>query len=422
MIDLKRTFYLVAIPTSLVIMALLFASQLEPVSETLTTQLPFIPYTVFMIGLVLTWVFSSNKEWILLAIITLSYWLLTSLIHTSALPNMQAHKDLSYALTSIFVPINFLIFNHIKERGLLNRYGLRRILFIVIQAVLIYVILFHGNKAFTSLLFIKPLVLPYFTPLPQLSLFLFGIAVIGIVFHMILQPTVLQSGQLAALLFFYLALHNVNNPSLMQLNFTVSGFVLVFAVLLHSYNLAYSDELTGLPARRALKQYLLGLGQRYTLAMVDVDNFKKLNDTYGHDVGDQVLRKLAKALRNAPGNAKAFRYGGEEFTIVYANKDIENAADYAEELRKIVADDPFVLRHASRPRTLKNHANSPTGKIKTSATRNENSGNINFSISIGLAEFSERHKSAFDTLKQADKALYAAKRKGRNCVVKAKRR
>jgi len=75
-----------------------------------------------------------------------------------------------------------------------------------------------------------------------------------------------------------------------------------------------------LPSRRALIERLPSLGRRYTVAMVDVDHFKNFNDTYGHDAGDQVLRMVASRLGEVSGGGTAFRYGGEEFTILFPGK------------------------------------------------------------------------------------------------------
>lgn len=86
--------------------------------------------------------------------------------------------------------------------------------------------------------------------------------------------------------------------------------------------MAYQDELTSLPGRRALKEYLLKLGSEYTIAMFDIDHFKKFNDTHGHDVGDQVLRMVASKLATVSGRGKSFRYGGEEFTLVFSEKSL----------------------------------------------------------------------------------------------------
>src|SRR2546425_6328967 len=75
--------------------------------------------------------------------------------------------------------------------------------------------------------------------------------------------------------------------------------------------MAYQDSLTGLPARRALNEALLRLGGHYTVAMLDVDHFKRINDHHGHDVGDQVLKMIAAKLAQVTGGGKAYRYGGE---------------------------------------------------------------------------------------------------------------
>ena len=83
------------------------------------------------------------------------------------------------------------------------------------------------------------------------------------------------------------------------------------------FHMAFRDELTGLPGRRALNEKLQRMGRIYTLAMADVDHFKVFNDTHGHDVGDQVLRMVAAQLRRVSGGGHAYRYGGEEFTLVF---------------------------------------------------------------------------------------------------------
>jgi hypothetical protein len=105
-----------------------------------------------------------------------------------------------------------------------------------------------------------------------------------------------------------------------ELFLMAAGLTLTVSVLETSYAMAYRDELTGLPARRALLRDLDGLRGRFTLAMVDVDHFKRINDRHGHEVGDQVLRLVATRLAAAPGPGKAYRYGGEEFTLLYPGR------------------------------------------------------------------------------------------------------
>lgn len=109
---------------------------------------------------------------------------------------------------------------------------------------------------------------------------------------------------------------------------------------------AFRDELTVLPARRALNARLQKAGGNYTLAMVDVDHFKRFNDRYGHDVGDEVLRMMATCLKKSSG--RAFRYGGEEFTILYPGRRIDRAMADADAVRKRIAETEFTLRSPHR--------------------------------------------------------------------------
>ncbi|HUP53594.1 MAG TPA: GGDEF domain-containing protein [Longimicrobiales bacterium] len=128
------------------------------------------------------------------------------------------------------------------------------------------------------------------------------------------------------------------------------GLVLSLSVLEQSYSMAYRDELTGLPGRRALMHDLDIAGNAYTVAMVDVDHFKRFNDKHGHDVGDQVLRLVAKRLEGGPGGGKAYRYGGEEFTLVYPGRVREDALPHADAVRASVERATFSLRSWNRPK------------------------------------------------------------------------
>src|SRR6185503_4453165 len=134
-----------------------------------------------------------------------------------------------------------------------------------------------------------------------------------------------------------------------------TGLILVFAVLEHGYDIAFRDELTGLPGRRAFNNVMEQLGGNYAIAMCDVDHFKKFNDAYGHDVGDQVLKMVAARLSQVGGGGKAFRYGGEEFLVVFRGRSAREAEPFAESLRRSIADREFVVRAPERPRRKPSH-------------------------------------------------------------------
>jgi len=175
------------------------------------------------------------------------------------------------------------------------------------------------------------------------------------------------------------------------------------------YSAAYRDALTGLPSRRALDERLDTLPPGVIVAMIDVDHFKQFNDTHGHDTGDQVLRLVAWRLAEVPG-AEAFRYGGEEFTLVFGGKSPVEAVTLLEAARGAVAASKFMIRSGDRPK-------GKGGKAKRARDRVGHGLSVTVSIGAALRKEGE-HPAAL--LKRADEALYAAKEAGRDRVLVSK--
>jgi two-component system cell cycle response regulator len=168
-----------------------------------------------------------------------------------------------------------------------------------------------------------------------------------------------------------------------------------------SIRLATTDPLTGLFNRHYVLCHLSTLMQRatqtrrpLTVALIDVDHFKQVNDTWGHSAGDMVLRHVGERLAlNVRGVDLAGRYGGEEFIVVMPDTDMTTASSIAERLCQVIAEHKFPCRVA------------------------EDMLPISLTISIGLATLSAEDDSAGrQIIDRADAALYAAKRAGRNCV------
>lgn len=179
---------------------------------------------------------------------------------------------------------------------------------------------------------------------------------------------------------------------------TAALLLCLLTVLQESWRMAYLDELTQLPGRRALREKMQSLVGIYTLAMVDVDFFKKFNDKYGHDTGDDVLRMIAAHLQKVSGGGNSYRYGGEEFTVIFSNKSAEQAQEHLEQLRERIASTQFVVNR---------------GANKTSST---SKNKVTITVSIGACDSIDISHSD-EVLKKADAALYKAKKKGRNCLV-----
>ena len=168
-----------------------------------------------------------------------------------------------------------------------------------------------------------------------------------------------------------------------------------------SLEMAITDQLTGLHNRRYMARHLDNLitgaqkaGKPLAFLIMDIDHFKSVNDTHGHDIGDEVLQEFANRISaNVRGIDLACRYGGEEFVVVMPDTDIDFAYAIAERLRKSVETTPFVISRAPHK--------------------------LNVTISIGIASLEGDDDTSEQLLHRSDQALYRAKRGGRNRVVAA---
>jgi two-component system cell cycle response regulator len=167
----------------------------------------------------------------------------------------------------------------------------------------------------------------------------------------------------------------------------------------NSIEMAITDALTGLHNRRYMESHLATLaeqastrGKPLALMILDIDYFKSINDNFGHDGGDDVLREFAVRVRKSiRGIDLACRYGGEEFVIVMPETDLHVAGMVAERLRRSIAGEPFAVHKGTK--------------------------RVEVTISIGLTTLEQKGEAVADVLKRADTALYRAKHDGRNRVV-----
>jgi diguanylate cyclase (GGDEF)-like protein len=142
--------------------------------------------------------------------------------------------------------------------------------------------------------------------------------------------------------------------------------------------------------------------------MVDIDHFKELNDRHGHQVGDQVLRMVASKLQGAGRGGRAYRYGGEEFTLVFPGKGVREAWSTLEAMRQDIAHYELTIRARNRP--------AQQEAVHTVRSGRPTGQSVSVTISIGVAERNGRPCTPSEVLRAADEALYRAKHKGRNQV------
>lgn len=380
--------------------------------------LPQGPYIAGAVGMALGLWFHRARAVFALIVLAGAYWVLTVY-----LPGREAtgvYAAVLYPALACLVPLNIAFFSLMDERGVFSGHGISRLVFIAVQALALVMMTGQGlgfgglpegwRLGLEGFLNTPWLTIPgtAATPLPENAVIVFAAAALWLSFRVLAVGGPLDGGLLVALIAAAIGFHRAGLGGDAAPWFTAAALILLMAVMHAGYRMAFIDELTGLPGRRALMTRMKKAGGTLTAAMVDVDHFKKFNDTHGHDVGDQVLRMVAGRLKRVSGGGKSYRYGGEEFTVLFPGKAMDDAEAHLEKLRAAIADTPFAIRTSERPKQKPKRGEKP--KVKADTAR--------VTVSIGYADRAaiEGDMDPDALLKAADKALYRAKDGGRNRV------
>jgi diguanylate cyclase (GGDEF)-like protein len=401
------------LPSLLLLVGGLLAASLATLSEFFNSLFNVLPTLLLLLGGTFCMVYSRQRELFLLLTVYLGYFLLD--IQTDyfrANGQVRADAALIFHLCSLLLPLLYGLYAAWQERTQLIQDLVARAA--VLFAVVGVAMALEQRYPVALLAWLAEIRWPAlhgnWMSLIQLSYPLFLIAMVLLLVQYLRHPRPLHAAQLVGLVGLLWMLPKVFIVP-QALNIMSSQVMLMIAVAVahEAYQMAFRDELTGLPGRRALNEHLQRLGRTYVLAMADIDHFKKFNDTHGHDVGDQVLRLVAQQLAKIGGGGKAYRYGGEEFTLVFPGKTIEQCLPHLEVVRAAVEGYHLQLREsAKRPR------DDQQGRQKRGA---KNAGSVAVTVSIGVAQRQAEQPSPEDVLKGADKALYEAKNAGRNKVL-----
>ena len=306
---------------------------------------------------------------------------------------------------AVLLPANLAVLGFLHDWKVLSRTGLWRFAILAAEAVLVAMLvrpeLESVRRGLSASLVATELDM---TGLPQTGLLCFILAAIALLVCAVRSRTPIEAALLVTLAACWLAL--AGNATTYYL--AVAGLVLGLSLVENAFSLAFEDGLTGLPARRSLEESLRHLGSTYSIAMVDLDHFKKFNDRHGHEVGDQVLQMVASKMERVGGGGKAYRYGGEEFSVLFAGKTAKQAQPALEDLRKDIAEATFTVRSPGRP---KKKPKKGGGKAGAAVSKS-----LKVTVSIGLAERGAGNRQPEEVMKAADKALYRSKKAGRNRV------
>jgi diguanylate cyclase (GGDEF)-like protein len=402
---LLRTFAPFAIAAALLAGAFVFVSYSAAVPASLAGVKVYGPYLVFALAAALATAFNRGRALFALLALVTAYaaqqaWLQQGL---DGLPSRAI-----YAGLTVFVPAFLALLAVLPERGTLNRHGAAR--FCILTALIAFTawVAATGQSGIADWAYRKFLDPAPFSAgrIPQLAIAVTAAGVIAAMAAALIRRSAVAAGLAGAIIAFAVAAH-VPTASVTFAVFTMAAELMVaIAVLQDTFRMAFRDELTGIPSRRALNEQLAALGNRYTIAMLDVDHFKKFNDTHGHDLGDQVLKLVAAQIGRVGGGGKAFRYGGEEFTVLFPGTDVEDAIPHLEAVREDIESYRMALRGASRP------ARTRRAKRQRGGWRGRNA--VSVTVSIGVAERNGRFDTPQEVIEAADRALYRAKEKGRN--------
>jgi len=371
-----------------------------------------LPTVLLLLGAAFCIAYGRIRETFLLLVVYLVYFLLdTQTDHYRATGRLLPEAALTFHLCCLLLPALYGLYGAWRERTNLIQDGAARLAVLFVACVVAVALARRFPEALLE--WLSEIRWPYlqaeWLDLVQLVYPCFLLSFVVLAVQYVRQPRPVHAAQLVALIGLLLMLPQVfSRPGALNVLSSLMMLVLVISIAQEAYQMAFRDELTGLPGRRALNERLQRLGRQYVIAMADVDHFKAFNDTHGHDVGDQVLRLVASRLRKIGGGGSAYRYGGEEFTLVFPGRDLQACLPHLEAVRRAVEEYVMQLRDKdSRPQ------DAQQGKRRRGSS---GSDQVSVTISIGVAERLPSQRHPDEVIKAADQALYSAKGAGRNCV------
>lgn len=354
--------------------------------------LVWIPSILFFINLMLSFIFNKSKLFFITFFMLITYLIIL-------LPNninlFQYHILIGI---SLIFPFNILFFSNSKERGILSRNGKFKLISIFTELIILFYLLIVKEYIFINIneFSFFPNFLNSFTVVNQVVTMVFAIILFYFLVSDLIKPYLIKNVCLFLSMFVFMAFMKFDTIPWFSICFSFANLIMLISLMKKSYKMAYHDDLTGLLGRRALNEDLDKLSGMYSIAMIDIDFFKKFNDKHGHDVGDEALRYVARTIEKSVEKGKFYRFGGEEFTIIYPNLAKEEVMINLENIRREIENKGFTSH-----------------SIKS---KNKNSKKLKLTISIGVSDHKDLELRPYEVLKKADKALYEAKKNGRNCI------
>jgi len=379
-----------------------FSNLVPQLPEFVTSILEILPYILILLIIANSVAHKQSRELTLAVSFFICYWILRNLIWPT--DTNDATATILFVLIGPLLAFNFIYIIKTSEKGIYNKNGVHHLILIFIELQILIVFV-----NFTPELLIKYLYYPYFvapifdaTPMYQSTIIFNAIAFIILLTNAIIKKKVVMTGYLGSFIAIVLAQHFINAPATSMMFFSVACLILILAIGLNSFRLSNVDLVTELPSLRSFKRQLNRLSDDFCIALVDVDEFKEMTDEYGQDVCNQILRMIASRSQRLGRKGFPYRYGDEEFALIFYDMQLHEANKYLATLCDSIANEPFLLRSKKRPYFKPN-------SMTENSIEKTISKPIPISVSVGIAEKQPHHQNSFDVLTTAREALERAK-------------
>jgi diguanylate cyclase (GGDEF)-like protein len=357
------------------------------------------PYTVLAAALVLAWWFNRGRSFVLAASILAAF-----------AAYQHFHQKAVYTALAVVVPLNALAAMLRADRGARYRAAYDWLVLLGVEALVVLWIAAAGKSRFSGTAWLSLLDQWWLRspPTPFVGRLAFAAAFAAALWRAWPDFKPVPVGNAGAIAALFIACEWVGAGGVYALFMSACGLILLASLVEESHQLAFRDQLTGLPGRRALEERLRSLEGGYAIAMVDVDHFKKFNDTHGHDVGDQVLKLVGRRLAQVGAGGTAYRYGGEEFSVLFPHTGLAEAEQALEAMRDSIEKYRMAVRGPDRPKKgeegIRRRGEAVPEKV------------LSVTVSIGVAAPSEGAGAPQQVLKGAVAALFSDKQDGSNSL------
>jgi diguanylate cyclase (GGDEF)-like protein len=389
------------IPGSLPFLITVIIMNLNIMDRVLSDSALIYPLIVIGAGLLVGLLF--KRMWLMLVILALAVAdraLFYFAANTAV--NMEGGR-LIYQAISFLLPFNLCVFAFMKRKGDMTWQSIWFLGGILIQGCAVAFIYQYQSLGFGAFLEYSSTKwgLLQGIPLSQLALFAFGIAFAYYLFLYIRTRGVIERAFCWALISIFCALGLSKIGPVSSIYFSTAGLIFVISVIENIYVEGFQDELTDLPTIKSMLGILSQLDRGYTVALIEVDHFKRLKENHGRGVSKEVLRSVGLKLTTAAGGGKPFRYGSEQFAVVFPGMFLSDALPHMEELRQTIRKPgPILIDQKSRRKKPK--------RVEVLANK------IQVKVSIGVAERKDLDMTPRQAINNAEKALLTAKSEGQD--------